>query len=326
MAHEEMSIENIINIFTKNNPRNDYKMIIGLNKSDLFNERRNRDNIHDVDVIINYDTHHESFRDYSHIFNFKGRDILLLRLNINLESNKLHHFGIGEMTEKNPDTFENNIFGRFREISFDWSTVKFFENNYLTILNIIFNLTFLLNRGGKLYLPNLNTVQQRLKEYMYISEDSGLLIVDNKININLDLDEPHILVLKNKIKIDKKEFELGSNFTKENIFLYNFKVLQTFGYYVNPYNDPNMYPIKNSSEINSDFRDGIITDMFYIIQPTLIPYYNPVLGYMKGRDTYMEKLKTINYNVRKFYNISIKNKYLYKYLKYKQKYLKLKNS
>lgn len=316
----ELSIEEAINIFTEINPRNDYKMIIGLNKSDLFNERRSRDNIQDVDVIINYDTWDSS--DKTEIFEFNGKFILLLRLDINKDYLKLSKFGTSEIIENQPLV----IFGKFREISFDWSTVKFIENSSITILKIIFCLTLLLNRDGFLYLPNLSEVSRKIKQYSSIENllaENPVLYQDDKIDINLELDNPTELILKNDYLFIGNQIKLGNSFTNENIFNFNFRVLQNIGFDVNRSDNHDRYPIKNRTEI--DFGDGRITDYFYIITPRLIPLFSLVLGYVGDQERFRNNAKFKNRLARQFY----KNKYLNykdKYLKYKNKYLKLKNS
>ena len=316
----ELSVEEIIKNFTEINPRNDYKMIIGLNKSDLLNERRSRDNIQDVDVIINYDTWVDS--DKTEIFEFNGRFILLLRLDINKDYLKLSNFGTSEIIENQPPV----IFGRFREISFDWSTVKFLENSNNTILKIIFCLTLLLNRDGLLYLPNLSEVNRDTKQYFSVEDlltDNPVLYKNGKIDINLELDITTALILKNIYLININQIKLGNSFNNENIFNYNFRVLQNVGFDVNRSDNPDRYPIKNSTEI--DFGDGRITDRFYIITPRLIPLISLVLGYVGDQERFKNNVKFKNRLAKQFY----KNKYLNykdKYLKYKQKYLKLKQN
>ena len=318
----ELSVEETIKNFTEINPRNDYKMIIGLNKSDLFNERRSRDNIHDVDVIINYDIW--DVPDRTEIFEFNGRFILLLRLDINEDYLKLSNFGTSEIIENQPPV----IFGRFREISFDWSTVKFLENSNNTILKIIFCLTLLLNRDGLLYLPNLSEVNRKMKQYSSIKNllaENPVLFQDGIIDINLELDIPTELILKNIYLINDNQIKLGNSFNNENIFNYNFRVLQNIGFDVNRFINHDRYhdryPIKNSTEI--DFGDGRITDYFYILTPRLIPLISLVLGYVGDQERFKNNVKFKNRLAKQFY----KNKYLNykdKYLKYKNKYLKYK--
>jgi hypothetical protein len=326
MASADISIEDAIERFIRINPRNDYKMIIGLNKNDIFNENRRDDNIQDVDVIINYDTYQDP--DKTEIFEYNGRSILILRLNINEEYLKLNNFGVSEIIAKNPDTLDNNIFGRFREISFDWSTVKFLENDDNKILLIIFTLTILLNREGRLYLPNLSEVNKDKIRYNSIYElfNNSLYVEDNrKVNINLGIEPPKRLILKKLFSISDIELRLGSNFTDENIFNHNYRVLQYHGFDVNISEDWRVYPIKNSNE--TDYRDGRITDKFYILTSQLIPKINFMSGY--NSQDYLKlihNIKNRNVIIKRFYNVAGKYlNYKDKYLKYKQKYLKLKN-
>jgi hypothetical protein len=330
MASEDTtSIEYVIKMFIKINPKNDYKMIIGLNKFNLFDKKRDGDNIQDVDVIINYDTFMEA--DKTEILEYNGRFILILRLDINREYLKLSNFGVSEIFEKKPDTFENNVFGRFREISFDWSTVKFLKNDDDILLKIILTLTILLNRERRLYLPNLSEINMDIVRYNSLDElfDKLYLNENGKVNINLRIDTPKKLILKKIFLINilgDMQLRLGSNFTNENIFYYNYRVLQYHGFDVNISENPLLYPIRNSTEI--DYGDGRITDRFYIITSQFIPKINFINESYNSQNypKLIDNIKNRNIILKKFYDI--KNKYLNykdKYLKYKLKYLKLKN-
>ena len=144
-AFASTPILDLITDFTSKNPVTEgYKMIIGLNKSDLELEERKDDNIRDVDVIINS-------HDESEIIDYNGKEIIILKIDFNNYSDiqLLKHFGtsITESTHR-------SIFGKFKEISFDWSTVKFIKKS--SALSLLGILTVLLTKEGKLYVPNLN--------------------------------------------------------------------------------------------------------------------------------------------------------------------------
>lgn len=303
MASAEISVKDAIDRFIRENISNDLKMIIGLQLEDLTNSDRNDDNIRDVDVIINNDNN-------TGIYNVNGRNILVLNLDFNIKDRllELKHFGTSNIKPKNND-LNNNIFGKFREISFDWSTVKFITDEHFNIGNLLFILTVLLNENGKLFIPNL--METRIIMTSVITTYDSISLEDDKLVFRGE----KFLIPRNTIRIGGRNMLADEN----DIFEHNFNVMRRHNFTV----------IKNKElEYPILYKGRVVANNYYIISNETIPLINILANVsILNNRTIINKIQLENMIIKKFYDVkSIRNKYLSKYLKYKQKYLNLKNN
>jgi hypothetical protein len=299
----ELSVKDAIDRFIRENRSNDLKMIIGLQLEDLTNSSRRSDNIHNVDVILNNDNN-------TGIYNVNGRNILVLNIDFNERDQlmQLKHFGVSNIKPKNND-LNNNIFGKFREIIFDYSTVKFIKDDHFTIGTLLFIFTILLNENGKLFIPNLMETLMRFESVFSSYE-------------NASFEGDRLVFRGNKFVIPRNKVRSGSKTGIANdydIFEYNYNVMRTHQFNVLKNKEIN-YPIL--------YKGNNVAENYYIIDNKTIPliHISSSTSILDMR-TIISKIQTENLMIKRFYELrDTKNKYLYKYLKYKNKYLKLKNN
>jgi hypothetical protein len=191
-------------------------------------------------------------------------------------------------------------------------------------------LTILLNKSGTLFVPyfnpdgyviksvpsDYNNIQQCLDEF-----GSRYKFEDDKIIINDDYD--NVIIPSFKIRYNSKVYSVEDS----EIHKHNFKIFNELGFSVS--NEMKIkYPIKNF-----EFLDDL--KKYYIFNNSKINFLNLHPGtLLKTSEIYLFQ----NRPIKIFYNIKFKNKYLkyensnpssniyeHKYLKYKYKYLQLKN-
>jgi len=296
------------------------KMVIGLTEDDLTRPERATNNILDTDVVLN-------MNEETRIKTINGRDVLFLKINFNMydEMCILKDFGVTKKDEFN--FIDNNIFGRFKEIYFDWSTLKFIDHYAIT--HIVSILTAILSKNGQFFLPNIypSIFLPRENIHSIPNDNATYTYVDNRLTVIGNNNLPFIFPMFALIGPDYNSIKVSAS----NTFQYNYDVFKSLNFNIIPKYET--YPITHPESEN-------VNELFYVIKNlnlTLLDINRSFLydGINCGVINYheneyqIERIKNTNFIMYQFYNLPITEhhaKYYNKYIKYKSKYLNLKHS